>query len=359
MRAMNIPSPPRQSTEDIARELLALAPAYAPTPLLDLRDLARELGLAQLLAKDEGRRYLGSFKSLGGAYAGLRALARVAGTDIAGLCNPGNRRAALPALICASAGNHGLAVAAAARFAGAPAHIYLHADVPSHRARRIAAQGAEIRRVDGAYDDAVEVAAEAARAGEGILIADTADDPADPIVADVMAGYQIIASEIREQVASANYPRPTHLFVQAGVGGLAGAMVAGLKSWLAAPAIVVVVEPEKAACVGAALAEHRLVRVAGDLKTLAEMLSCGRASAPAIETLRRNDVRAIAVSEAELAEAPHALGAAGGPPTTPSGATGFAGLKRAIASTDADFAIDDGSRILLIVSEAATEGGPS
>jgi diaminopropionate ammonia-lyase len=354
---MDIPSSPRQSADDIARELVRLAPAYAPTPLLDLPDLAGELGLAQIFAKDEGRRYLGSFKSLGGAYAGLRALARIAETDIAGLCDPGNRRA-LPALICASAGNHGLAVAAAARFAGAPAHIYLHAGVPAYRARRIGAQGADIRWVDGAFDDAVEIAAEAARAGEGILIADTADDPSDPVVADVMAGYGIIAAEIRDQVASAGYPRPTHLFVQAGVGGLAGAMAAGLKSWLAAPAIVVVVEPDKAACVAAALAEHRLVRVAGDLKTLAEMLSCGRASAPAIEELRRNDARAITVSEAELAEAPRALRAAGGPPTTPSGATGFAGLKRAIAEKSDEFAIDEGSRILLIASEAATESEP-
>jgi diaminopropionate ammonia-lyase len=355
---MNIPSSSRQSAEDIARELVGLAPAYAPTPLLDLRDLASELGLTQLLVKDEGRRYLGSFKSLGGAYAGLCALARIAGTDIGGVCDRGNRRAALPALICASAGNHGLAVAAAARFAGAPAHIYLHSGVPAHRARRIAAQGAEIRWVDGAYDDAVEIAAEAARAGEGILIADTADDPSDPIVADVMAGYGIIAAEIRDQVASAGYPRPTHLFVQAGVGGLAGAMAAELKSWLAAPAIVVIVEPEKAACVAAALVENRLVRVAGDLKTVAEMLSCGRASAPAIEELRRNDARAIAVSEAELVEAPRALGAAGGPLTTPSGATGFAGLKRAIAGKDGEFAIGERSRILLIVSEAATESEP-
>ena len=205
----------------MARQLLALSPAYAPTPLLDLGELAAELGVAQILAKDEGRRLLGSFKSLGGVYAGLRALARAARTDIADLCDPARRRAALPALICASDGNHGLAVACAARFAGASARVYLHENVSAIRARRIEAQGAEIRWVDGAYDDAVAAAANAALAGDGILVADTSDDANDPVVADVMSGYGVISAEIHDQVAAADYRRPTHLFVQAGEIGRA------------------------------------------------------------------------------------------------------------------------------------------
>jgi diaminopropionate ammonia-lyase len=352
---METRSLPRQTPQEIARQLLALSPAYAPTPLLDLGELAAELGVAQILAKDEGRRLLGSFKSLGGVYAGLRALARAAGTDIADLCNPTRRRAALPALICASDGNHGLAVACAARFAGASARVYLHENVPAIRARRIEGQGAEIRWVDGAYDDAVAAAATAALAGDGILVADTSDDSDDPVVADVMSGYGVISAEIRSQVEVAGLQRPTHLFVQAGVGGLACAMAEGLKSWMAAPAILVVVEPDKAACVAAALKENRLMRVPGDLETVAEMLSCGQASAPAVEALRRAGARAIAVSELELTEAPRILRRGGGPATTPSGATGFAGLRRAIAEKRADLAIETTSRILLVISEAALE----
>jgi diaminopropionate ammonia-lyase len=344
-----------QTPQEIARELLALSPAYAPTPLLDLHGLAEQLGVAQVLAKDEGRRLLGSFKSLGGVYAGLRALARAAGTDIAGICDPARSGASLPALICASDGNHGLAVACSARFAGASARVYLHHNVPAVRARRIEAQGAEIRWVTGAYDDAVAAAANAALAGDGLLVADTSDDVDDAIVADVMAGYGVIAAEISGQVEAAGGFRPTHLFVQAGVGGLACAMAEGLKSWLAAPAILVVVEPDKAACVAAALNENRLVRVPGDLETIAEMLSCGQASAAAVETLRRAGARAIGVSEEALAEAPRALRQGGGPTTTPSGAAGFAGLLRAIAEKRADFAIDARSRILLIISEAELE----
>ncbi|TNC06914.1 pyridoxal-phosphate dependent enzyme, partial [Methylobacterium terricola] len=120
------PSPRRDpSPETIAAFLRGLDPAYAPTPLRRLPALARRLGVAQVLAKDETGRTLGSFKSLGGTYAGLNALARAAGLSPADLLAA--RPAGQPALVCASDGNHGLAVAAAARFAGAAARVFLHA----------------------------------------------------------------------------------------------------------------------------------------------------------------------------------------------------------------------------------------
>ena len=338
---------PAPDADGIAAELLRLSPAYAPTPLLDLPSLAAHCGVAQVLAKDESRRMLGSFKSLGGTYAGLRALARAAGTEIAGLLDPARRPDDLPALICASDGNHGLAVAAAARFAGAPARVYLHAGVPPARAGRIEAQGAEIVRVPGTYDDAVDAAAAAARAGGGILVADTTDDPADPVVGDVMAGYGVLAAEIRRQVDAAGHRRPTHLFVQAGVGGLAAALADGLAPWLASPAAVIVVEPEHAACVIAALAQSQPVRIPGDLETAAEMLSCGVASAPAMAALRRHRARAMTVSEAELEATPRLLRAHGGPATTPSGAAGLAGL-----AGSGGLGLDPASRVLIIVTEA-------
>ena len=308
------PADPRlpQSANAIAAELLRLSPAYAPTPLLDLPRLAVRLGVGQVLAKYEGPRMLGSFKSLGGTYAGLRALARAAGMDIAGLL--ANRPGKLPALLCASDGNHGLAVATAAKFAGGQSRIFLHSGVPPIRARRIAAQGAEIVWVQGNYDDAVDAAAAAARAGEGILVADTTDNPNDPVVGDVMAGYGVMGAEIRQQVEAAAHARPTHLFVQAGVGGLAAAMAEELAAWMAQPAAIVVVEPETAACVTAALAAGGPVRLTGDLETSAEMLSCGEASAPALAVLRRHAARAVAMPETGLMEAPGVLRAGGAAP---------------------------------------------
>ena len=343
---MNAASKAGQASPIITSELARLSPEYAPTPLLDLPPLAARLGVAQILAKDEGRRMLGSFKSLGGTYAGLRALARAANVDIAGLVAA--RPEGQPPLICASDGNHGLAVAAAAQFAGARARVYLHSGVPQARARRIVEQGAEIVWVDGTYDDAVDAAVAACRTGAGILVADTTDDVNDSVVRDVMAGYGVIADEIRHQMEASGHPKPTHLFVQAGVGGLAAAMAKGLGDWLAPPGAIFVVEPANAPAVAAALAAGRPVRVDGDLQTTAEMLSCGEASAPAIAILRHHGARTITVSEHALDEAPALLRACGGPATTPSGSAGLAGL---VAVQGERLELNSSARVLIVISE--------
>jgi diaminopropionate ammonia-lyase len=344
-----------QDADTIAAELLRLSPDYAPTPLLDLPFLADRLGVGQILAKDEGQRMLGSFKSLGGTYAGIRALARSAGTTVAELLS--SRHRGLPSLVCASDGNHGLAVAAAARFAGAPARVYLHAAVPMSRARRIEAEGAEVVWVPGTYDDAVDAAVRAARRDGGILVADTTSNPADAVVADVLAGYGVIAAEIRRQLNVARHLRPTHLFVQAGVGGLAAAMAEGLRDWMATPAAIIVVEPAEACCVEAALSAGRPTRIEGKLETAAEMLSCGEASAPALEILLRHDARIVTVTEDDLLAAPRLLQHGSGPATTPSGAAGLAGVVTVLAN-DAlatQFRLHPDSRVLILITETTIQ----
>jgi diaminopropionate ammonia-lyase len=340
----------------IASLLRRLVPAYAPTPVRGLPRLASRLGVAQVLAKDESGRALGSFKSLGGTYAGLRALARAAGQDVPTV--EALRGQELPALLCASDGNHGLAVALAAQLAGATATVFLHESVPPARARRIEALGAEVVRVPGTYDAAVAAAADAARAGRGLLVADTTDDPNDPVVRDVMAGYGVMAAELRHDVDTEGRSRPTHVFVQAGVGGLAAAVAEALGGWLAPPAVLVVVEPSAAACVGAALEAGRPVQLAGDLETSASMLSCGRASAPALEILRRHGVRAVSVAEDLLLQAPQLLAETGGPRSTSSGAAGLAGAMAALAdpALAAELRLGPESRLLLLVTEGATAG---
>ncbi|HUZ65666.1 MAG TPA: pyridoxal-phosphate dependent enzyme [Acetobacteraceae bacterium] len=343
---------------DTPAALLRLCPAHAATPLRALPRLADALGVASVLVKDEGQRPLGSFKALGGVYAGLRALARAAGMPVAGLLDPARPRTPLPALVCASDGNHGLAVAAAARLAGTRARVFLPAIVPEARAGRIAAKGAEIVRVAGTYDEAVRAAGLAARDGGALLIADTTEDPADPVVRDVMAGYAVMAEEIRTQIAADGHAAPTHLFVQAGVGGLAAAMADALHALMAPPARIVVVEPAGAACVAAALAAGRPVAVSGALETAAEMLSCGEASAPALAILQRHAAQALAVSEAALLEAPGFLAAYDGPGTTPSGAAGVAGVRAATADPAhaARLGLGPESRVLLLVTEAVPAG---
>lgn len=313
-----------------------LWPDYRPTSLVELPSLARFSRVGRVFVKVEGERPLGSFKALGGMTAALRALEK-----------HGNKT-----LISASAGNHGLAVAAAAQKARSRARIYLPRQVSSARARRIEACGAQIVWIDGTYDEAVVAAEAAARRGEGVLISDTSADPNDEVVAHVMQGYGLLAEELIQQFAELR-ERPSHLFVQAGVGGLAAAMVSGLHELIHAPKKSLIVEPEAAPCVARGLAAAHLLRVESDLQTSAEMLACGVASAPALQILRQYPVDSVLVPETDLKLAAAAMRSFGGPRTTASGACGLAGLLRVAAreALRAEHQLDSDSIVLLIATE--------
>lgn len=302
-----------------ALEIAEIFEDYRLTPLIDCPVLAGMAGVGRILVKVEGERPLGNFKVLGGMVAGLRALKRAAGVQSLGALAGRD----LPRLICASDGNHGLSVAAAAQRAGTAATIYLPVGVSTVRAARIEALGGMVRWVSGSYDDAVDDAAAAAARGEGLLIPDTTSDPEDAVVRDVMTGYALMTDEIVAQLAGA---RPSHVFVQAGVGGLAAAVADGLAPHMRAPGRLLVVEPENAACVAHALALGRPDRIKGSHETAAEMLACGLASAPALAVLLRHGAASVVVREEELHAAVATLRGTGGPDTTPSGAAGLAGL---------------------------------
>jgi diaminopropionate ammonia-lyase len=318
-------------------------PATA-TALLDCPALAERAGIGHVLVKVESGRPFGNFKILGGMTAALRALERITGTPVSGLRQqPGG----LPRLICASDGNHGLAVAAAANIAGAPATVYLHHGVPRSRADRIIALGASVYWIAGTYDNAVDAAAEAARV-DGILVPDTSAHLNDPIVQDVIAGYATLTDEINAQLA-VNGMTVSHQFIQAGVGGLAAAMAQGLPK-----AKIAIVEPERAACVAPALAAGRVVRIEGSLNTCAEMLACGEASAPALRILQQHNPLPVLVSEAALLEAAGIMRRDADIHTTPSGSAGLAGLLH-VANDDVlrhQAGLDRFSAVLLVASEA-------
>lgn len=316
-----------------------ILPDLTPTPLLELSPLAKAANVARVFVKDEGKRPLGNFKYLGGMRAGLHVLSKASGD--------------LPRLICASDGNHGLAVTAAAHSAGGRARIYLPETASRRRAARIEALGGQICWVAGTYDDAVDAAVSAAERGEGVLVADTAADPAEEIVGEVMAGYGQMCSELAGQLRE----KPTHLFVQAGVGGLAAALAEGLADKMSSPERIVVVEPQAAACVAAALEAKRPVQIAGDLHTSAEMLSCGLASAAALEILLRHRAYSLLVSESSLGKSVDALRSAGGPLSTPSGCAGLAGLLTAASDPvlRSTLELTGSSRVLLVVTEAALD----
>jgi len=340
---------------DIAATLREIWSDYRPTPLLELPALARIANVARVFVKNEAERPLGNFKALGGMIAGLRALATATGAgSIQKLLSNRLPEGALPRLVCASDGNHGLAVAAAAKRAGAKARVYLPIGVSQWRADRIEAHGAEVAWIEGTYDDAVNAASAAAASGEGLLIADTTADPDDAVVKDVMAGYSVLAQELIAQFKGLA-DLPTHMFMQAGVGGLAAAMADGLRSFMRAPGMLLVVEPASAACVARALEVGHPVLIPGDLHTSAEMLSCGIASAPALEILQRHAARSVVVAEDELRTAIEVLREAGGPQTSASGAAGVAGLLSVAANPElrAAYQLRMDSSVLLAVTEGS------
>lgn len=339
-------------TSSLLKTWERLWPNHRPTSLIELPSLAQFAQVARVFVKAEGERPLGSFKSLGGMTAGLRALAKHAAiTDVLELCS-GDTHRNLPLLICASAGNHGLAVATAAQKARTRARIYLPSEISRARADRIEACGAEIVWIEGTYDQAVLAAQAAASRGEGLLISDTSADPDDEVVADVMHGYGLLAKELVQQFEALR-ERPSHLFVQAGVGGLAAAMVAGLHECLRPPKKSLIVEPESAPSVAQALTMGRPIRVAGDPHSAAEMLACGVASAPALRILEQHPVDSILVPESDLKPAAVAMRSFGGPQTTPSGACGLAGLLRAAARDPlrAKHQLTSDSVVILIATE--------
>jgi diaminopropionate ammonia-lyase len=213
------------------------------------------------------------------------------------------------------------------------------------------AVGSEVISVDGSYDNAVQAAKVAAAGGGGLLIPDTSDDPNDRVVSDVMDGYGWIVRELAVQLESP----PSHAFVQAGVGGLAAAMVQGIERQWRRTVRFLTVEPDSAACVASALQLGYPHLIEGDLQTRATMLACGTASAAAVEILLRHGAAAVTVSEAELAGSVLRLLEAGGPMTTPSGAAGIAGLLRVANDGQAreHHRLDADSRVLVLVTEGA------
>ena len=344
---------------DPASEATSIWGNYRRTGLIELPGLARLTSVGRVFVKAEGERPLGNFKALGGMVGGLRALARKTGFTVQELCAHRVRRELLPRLICASDGNHGLAVAAAAARAGATASIYLPEGVSRARAERISALGGGIIWISGTYDDAVLEAAAAAARGEGLLIPDTTSDPNDAVVADVMAGYALLTQELVSQFRDDVRDRPSHLFVQAGVGGLAAAMADGLRDLMREPRRLLIVEPESAACVARALAVGHPVRIPGELQTSAAMLSCGLASIMALNILQRHDARSVVVHEEQLQTAVRVLRETGGPDTTPSGGAGLAGLLHVATRPElrAAFQLGADSNVLLVATEGPVACG--
>lgn len=354
----------------VAEEALAEIsdwPGYAPTPVNHLDRLAGELGLGAVYYKDEGERLgLGSFKALGGAYGVLRLaadfIAQVQGARPAlREVRQGRFQTDLQRLTVTTAtdGNHGRSVAWGAQMVGCRCRIYIHAGVSLGRQQAMEALGAEVIRIKGDYDESVVRCAEDSAAKGWHVVSDTSYEGYTETPRHVMAGYSVMASEALQQLAERP---PSHLFVQAGVGGVAAALCARFWQVMGADRPrVVVVEPASAACLTASARAGRPASVPLSSETLMAGLSCGTVSLLAWDILEAGAAHYLAIGDEAVGPAMRLLasGEAGGGPTEAgeSAVAGVIGLIAAASDPDLRKAMQLGadSRVFLLGSEGATD----
>ena len=269
-----------------ANEFHKSFPQYSVTPLQKLSALASYLGVKGIYCKDESYRFgLNAFKVLGGSYAMGRYIAKELGRDISQL--PYNvlssdklrEEFGQATFFTATDGNHGRGVAWAAKRLGQKAVVRMPKGTTKTRFDNIAKEGAEVTIEEVNYDDCVRMAAaEAAKTEHGIIVQDTAWAGYEEIPSWIMQGYGTLVLEADKQLKENGVERPTHVFVQAGVGSLAGAVVGYFAhKYKENPPVMVVCEASAADCLyrSAVQADGNLVNVTGDLQTIMAGLACG------------------------------------------------------------------------------------
>lgn len=339
---------------------------YAPTPLVSLPELAGRIGVGVVLYKHEGPRFgLGSFKALGGSYAALRVLRREiskrAGKEISlADLRAGKHRdaAAQITLVSATDGNHGRSLAWGCQRFGAPCRIYIHAEVSEGRAQAMRGLGAEVIRITGDYDDSVDLAKAEAEANGWFVVSDTSWPGYSQPPRDVMAGYGVMTREICAALDEA----PTHVFLQGGVGGLAAGVAAGMRQhWGDKAPRVVIVEPDRAACLYESAKAGAPTSVAIAEETIMAGLSCGEPSPLAWEILAEEASDFLTIPDSVVAPTVRLLARPlPGDPAVEAGESAVAGLAaliaaRADAGLSSKLGLDPASRVLLIGSEGVTD----
>jgi len=259
-------------------------PNYLPTKLVSLNGLARAWGLRELLVKDESTRFdLNAFKVLGGSYAVACLICRELEIDIEETSyshltsDAVHRSIKQMTLTTATDGNHGRGVAWAAQQLGLKAVIYVPKGTVRSRIENIRAHGASVEVTDLNYDDAVRLASSTAQQKGWYLIQDTSWEEYEDVPLWIMQGYLTMCKEAVEQMADLN-TEPTHVFIQAGVGAMSGAVVAYLANVFRGrlPRFIVM-EPMNAACIfaSAVAGDGQPHAVTGDMDTIMAGLACG------------------------------------------------------------------------------------
>ena len=343
-------------------------PGYVPTPLVEAKSLARQLGVSKLWVKDESSRLgLPSFKILGASWATYNALRRLPGVQllpwdhIADLADQLTPLRPLT-LVAATDGNHGRAVARMAALLGLQASIFVPDDMASARRNAIAGEGARVVPVNGSYDDAVRLSAEAAGPGT-LVISDTSWPGYEQTPRDVIAGYSTIFAEIGAELEGRGEGPPDLVIVQIGVGALAAAVVQHYRSAdmsdRGCRPLIVGVEPVGADCLLQSMLRGRITEVPGPLRSIMAGLNCGLPSEVAWPLVSQGIDLFLAIEDERSRQAMRAL-AREGITAGETGAAGVGGLIELLSGEQDELfqsllGINESTRVLAISTEGATD----
>ena len=338
---------------------------YAPTPLYHLTELAHQLKIGDILYKDEAPRFdLHSFKALGGAYAGLRVIQRELSKKLDRDVSLAEIRSdtlknmiSNITLTSATDGNHGRSLAWGALKFGASCRIYIHQYVSEGRAQAMRDFGAEVIRIDTDYDETVRITRRESEENGWFVVSDTSWEGYTQPPTDVMSGYGVMVDEICDEISEA----PTHLFIQAGVGGLAAAVTARLRQNMGNLTRIIAVEPEVAACLFASGKTGKATTVPVHEETLMAGLSCGQPSELAWKILNEEVADFITIPESTVGPAMRlTANPIGRDPKIEAGESAICGLAALVMATQRPklkekLGLDETSRVLLIGSEGVTD----
>lgn len=344
---------------------------YAQTPLVSLPNLAKQLGVGQIFVKDESARFgLNAFKALGGSYAIAKYLCGKLNIPVDrnsfNVLRSEEARAKLGTVtfVTATDGNHGRGVAWAAKLLGHKAVVYLPEGSSQERLNNIRALGAEAEITKFNYDGAVRLAYAMSRKHGWVLVQDTAWSGYEEIPTWIMQGYTTMAQEIAAQL---NGIMPTHLFLQAGVGSMAGAVLGYFAAlWQNNLPVTVICEPDKAACLykTAVANDGTLHKVTGKMNSMMAGLCCGEPCTISWDIINNFANAFIACSDDYAASGMRLLGMPqSGGARIVSGESGAvtAGVLAALmqdpelAQLRNELGLDENSRVLLISTEGATD----
>jgi len=268
-----------------AIEVISSWKSYSPTPLIKLNKLDKELKLKNIYYKDEDKRFdLKSFKALGGAFAVYKIASERKNITVS----------------TATAGNHGRSVAWGAQRLGLECKIFISENVSESRATAMRDLGADVIRVKGNYDNSLKECIEHSNKNKWEIVQDVSWEGYKEVPKLIMAGYTIMIKEILDEIDSNSI---THVFLQAGVGGMAAAMIAGFAKLSKNIPKFIVIEPENADCVFKSIQNNRPTSIDIKKETVMGGMSCGDVSSIAWEILKNSTNYCVTIPDNAISTA--------------------------------------------------------